>query len=49
VKNFDEYDVVTRWRRLLIWRPGQVAGIKRRIRRRERRLAKKDAAGQAQI
>jgi hypothetical protein len=33
----DEWDVVTGWRRLLIWRPGEVATIKRRMRRRERR------------
>lgn len=36
----DEQDVVTGWRRLMIWRPGEVAKIKRRIRRRERHVAR---------
>lgn len=37
----DEYDVITRWRRYLIWRPGEVAGIKRRLRRRGRHRIKR--------
>ena len=36
----DEYDALTRWRRVLYWRAGQRAAIKRRYRRRERRLAR---------
>lgn len=36
----DEQDVVTGWRRLLAWRRGQVAEIKRRMRRRERHEAR---------
>lgn len=39
-KQADEYDVVTGWRRVLVWRPGEVARIKRRIRRRERHVGK---------
>lgn len=41
VKKFDEYDVVTGWRRLLCYtqRPGVTSGIKRRLRRRERHEA----------
>jgi hypothetical protein len=35
----DEYDAFTRWRRRVIWRAGEVAKIKRRYRRRERRAA----------
>jgi hypothetical protein len=38
----DEYDVVTGWRRVLVWRRGEVAGIKRRMRRRERREAQQE-------
>ena len=36
----DEMDVITGWRRYLIWRPGDLAAIKRRLRRRERHHAK---------
>ena len=36
----DEYDALTRWRRVLRWQAGQRAAIKRRYRRRERRLAR---------
>jgi hypothetical protein len=39
-KRADEQDVVTGWRRVLHWRPGEVARIKRRLRRRERHHAK---------
>jgi len=38
----DEYDVVTRWRHLLVWRRGAVSAIKRRMRRRERHDAKRE-------
>lgn len=38
-KSADEVDAVES-RRYLVWRRGEVAGIKRRIRRRERRDAK---------
>lgn len=37
----NEYDVVTRWRRFLHWRPGEVAAIKRRLRRRGRHRMKR--------
>ena len=39
VKKADEYDAVTGWRRFYCWRPGQLAAIKRRLRRRERHEA----------
>ena len=37
----DEYDALTGWRRYIKWGKGEVAKIKRRFRRRERRAAKK--------
>jgi len=40
----DEYDVTTRWRRVLTWRRGEVARVKRRMRRRERREGRRDIA-----
>lgn len=36
----DEQDVHTGWRRVLVWNHGDVAKIKRRTRRRERREGK---------
>ncbi len=36
----DEYDALTRWRKVLIWRAGERARIKRRYRRRERHAAR---------
>jgi hypothetical protein len=42
VKGAEEWDVITRWRRYLSWRPGEVSAIKRRMRRRERRDARSD-------
>lgn len=39
-KTADEFDVVSRWRRVLSWRRGEVARIKRRMRRRERHEAR---------
>lgn len=41
-KTADEQDALTGWRRYYYWRSGQLARIKRRYRRRERRLAKKE-------
>ncbi len=44
----DEYDVVdTCWRRVMIWRPGEIAAVKRRMRRRERRAGKTELRQQA--
>ncbi len=40
LKSGDEYDAVTGWQRFLVWRPGERAAIKRRLRRRLRREAK---------
>ncbi len=40
VKKADEYDVVTFWRRIVPWHRGEVAAIKRRLRRRERHVAR---------
>lgn len=42
LKSGDEYDALTGWRRVLHWRAGQRAAIKRRYRRRERRSRKID-------
>lgn len=39
-KRADEQDVVTGWRHRLNWRPGEVAAINRRLRRRERHVGK---------
>lgn len=39
---WDEYDAFTGWRRFIKWRAGERAEIKRRVNRRERRLAKAD-------
>ena len=38
----DEFDVTTRWRRILVWRRGEVSAVKRRMRRRERHDAQRD-------
>ena len=38
--NGDEYDALTRWRKVLIWRAGERSAIKRRYRRRERHTAR---------
>jgi len=43
----DEYDVVSGWRRHLVWRPGVVTGIKRGMRRRERREARTEIRREA--
>jgi hypothetical protein len=42
--NADEYDVHTRWRRLLVWtkRAGATSAVKRKSRRRERHDARND-------
>jgi hypothetical protein len=37
----DEWDVITSWRRVISWGRGEVARIKRKMRRRERHEAKK--------
>ena len=37
-RNGDEYDVFTRWRRVISWKRGEVARIKRAYNRRARRL-----------
>ena len=39
----DEYDALTPWRKVLHWRAGERARIKRGYRRRERRIARWDA------
>ena len=38
--NGDEYDALTRWRKVLTWRAGERKKIKRRYNRRERRMGK---------
>ena len=40
----DEYDALTRWRKVLPWRAGERARIKRLYRRRERRTAQREIA-----
>lgn len=47
LKNGDEWDVVTPWRHLYCWtqRPGATAGVKRSMRRRERREGKATLEG----
>ena len=42
LRNGDEFDAITRWRRYLYWRAGERARIKRAYRRRERRVAKEE-------
>lgn len=39
VTTWEEQDAYTGWRRYLHWRPGQIAVIKRRTHKRERREA----------
>jgi hypothetical protein len=42
-RTIEERDVASRyWRRVARWRAGEAAAIKRRVRRRERHLAKTD-------
>jgi hypothetical protein len=38
MKSGDEYDALTSWRKVLHWRAGERARIKRHYRRRERRI-----------
>lgn len=38
----DEYDALTGWRRLLHWRAGERAKVKRLYRRRERRVLNRE-------
>lgn len=40
LKSGDEYDAFTRWRRLMNWKAGQIARIKRRYNKRVRQKAK---------
>lgn len=44
MKTAAEYDVLTRWRRFLCWtqRAGATSAVKRRYRRRERRVGKRE-------
>lgn len=39
----DEYDAFTRWRRVLLWRPGERKQLKQRSHRRDRRAARRAA------
>jgi len=41
-----EQDAYTRWRHVYAWRPGELARIKRRTHKRERREGRRDAADQ---
>lgn len=43
IRGFAYQDVFTPWRRVLSWRSGQAAKIKRQYRRWERREGKKEA------
>ncbi len=40
LKSGDEYDAFTRWRKMLIWKPGQLKKIKRRYNKRVRQAVK---------
>ncbi|AHZ95596.1 hypothetical protein SEA_PAOLA_35 [Mycobacterium phage Paola] len=40
VTTADEWDACTRWRRVMIWRPGERKRIKQRSHRRDRRAAR---------
>ena len=40
VKTGDEQDAYTRWRKLIVWKAGEIKAIKRATSRRERRTAK---------
>jgi len=42
IKGWDEQDAYTGWRRVMIWRPGEIKKIKQRTHRRERREAKQE-------
>jgi hypothetical protein len=42
LKGGDEYDALTRWKRLLHWRPGIRAWMKRKYNKRVRKAAKAD-------
>ncbi len=44
----DEQDAFSSWRKVLKWRSGERAKIKRRYRRRERREAQRQAAQESQ-
>jgi hypothetical protein len=46
IAGWDEQDAYTRWRRLLRWRPGQIARIKRHTHQRERRAARREITDQ---
>jgi len=46
-KGLEERDVATKHHRRLQWRPGEVAAIKRRMRRRERKQARTEIRREA--
>lgn len=46
IRDEDEQDAYTAWRRVLPWKPGERKAIKRRTHRRERREAQADIRDQ---
>ena len=40
MRSGDEYDALTRWRKVHSWRAGERAAVKRAYRRKERRLGR---------
>jgi hypothetical protein len=45
MKDADEYDAFTGWRRVMYWRPGERKAIKARANRRERRVERQRLSG----
>jgi hypothetical protein len=43
IKDWDEQDAYTRWRKMLFWQRGELRKIKRRTHKRERRQSKQEA------
>lgn len=42
MRSADEYDALTKWHRVLYWKPGERKAIKRRYNRRVRRVTKQE-------
>lgn len=42
MKKADEYDALSKWRLVYLWRPGERKRIKRRVSKRERRTQRRE-------
>jgi hypothetical protein len=47
IQGFEEEDAFTGWRRMLFWQRGELARVKRRYHKKERRRGRREVAEQA--